>query len=38
MKNILRMSDKDIQNMKSEIENEPPPPQINIEQPGGPAQ
>lgn len=34
MKNVLRMSDKDIQNMKSEIENEPPPPQINTEQPG----
>jgi len=34
MKNVLRMSDKDIQTMKSEIENEPPPPQINTEQTG----
>jgi hypothetical protein len=33
MKNILRMSDKDIQNMKQEIESEPPPAAINMEQP-----
>lgn len=38
MKNVLRMSDKDIQIMKSEIASEPPPPQIGIEQPGAPAQ
>ena len=38
MKNVLRMSDKDIQSMKSEIASEPPPPQIGVEQPGAPAQ
>ena len=38
MKNVLRMSDKDIQTMKSEIASEPPPPQIGVEQPGAPAQ
>lgn len=38
MKNILRMSDKEIQTMKSEIESEPPPIPINTEQPGQPGQ
>jgi hypothetical protein len=38
MKNILRMSDKDIQNMKEEIESEPPPAAINMEQPAAPGQ
>lgn len=38
MKNILRMSDKDIQIMKDEIGSEPAPPQINTEQPGAPGQ
>jgi hypothetical protein len=38
MKNILRLSDKDIQNMKSEIESEPPPIPINTEQTGQPSQ
>ena len=30
MKNILRMSDKEMQLMKSQIESEPPPPQIGM--------
>lgn len=38
MKNILRMSDKEIQIMKSEIGSEPPPIPINTEQPGQPGQ
>jgi len=38
MKNILRMSDKDIQNMKEEIESEPPPAAINMEQQSAPGQ
>jgi hypothetical protein len=38
MKNILRMSDKEIQIMKSEIETEPAPPQIGVDQPGAQAQ
>ena len=38
MKNVLRMSDKDIQSMKSEIASEPAPPQIGVDQSGAPAQ
>jgi hypothetical protein len=30
MKNILRMSDKEMQQMKAQIENEPPPPQVGM--------
>jgi uncharacterized protein YneF (UPF0154 family) len=38
MKDVLRMSDKEIQIMKTEIGQEPPPQQINTEQPGNPPQ
>jgi len=30
MKNILRMSDKEMQQMKAQIESEPPPPQVGM--------
>jgi len=38
MKDVLRMSDKEIQIMKTEIGQEPPPQPINTEQPGNPSQ
>jgi hypothetical protein len=30
MKNILRMSDKEMQQMKAQIDSEPPPPQVGM--------
>jgi hypothetical protein len=30
MKNILRLSDKEMQQMKAQIESEPPPPQVGM--------